>query len=397
MAPRISREHVMKAAAGEASSNIHLPLGDDPPRVTPEVFTEWALACARAGFADLTLQTEQPPRGNLHGDMMCLGHRPWSTSEMTGLLCEIYGSESVTATLAAGEVLDFAWHAPEGRGIHRSFRINATAIRPVRGGSGVEVTLRVLPNRTPTLESVGLDKEVVKIMSPDTGVVILAGATGAGKSTTMAALLRTHLEGDRPRKIVDIQAPIEFTFADVLRRDTAASFGQSEIGRHVRDWAAGVRGALRRAPHVICLGEARDLETIRAVLEAAMTGHLVVTTTHAGSLTEVFRRLVTVFDPGSREAMAFDLVCAVKAIMVQRLEPAPDGGRVPLRAILEVTPELRRRLLAAKPDAWPGILDCWTATGSDADGLVQSFAGHAAALAKTGALSQGIAERHARR
>lgn len=366
--------------------------------MTLESFAPWALACANAGLADITLQTDQPPRGNLDGIMRCLGARPWDADETMTLICGMYGSDSAAASLAAGDVLDFGWHPSAGRGVVQSFRVNVTSIRPVRGGDGIEATLRVLPRSTPTAAGLGLDDALVQAMRPETGVVIVAGATGAGKSTTLAALARTHLEGDRPRKVIDLQAPIEFTFSDLLsggRGGRAASFGQSEIGRHVPDWAAGVRSALRRAPDVICLGEARDLETIRAVLEAAMTGHLIYTTTHAGSLAEVVRRLLTVFDAGSRDAMAFDLACALRFVMVQRLEIAPDGGRVALRAALEVTDRLRGKMLAATPDEWPAMLDRWTAPGGEADGIVRSFADHAAELVAAGRLAPEIGARHA--
>ena len=187
--------------------------------------------------------------------------------------------------------------------------------------------------------------------------MIIAGATGSGKSTTMAAITRSHLENlDRPVKIVEVQAPIEYTFRDVTNALSGSSsvIGQSEVGRHIRAFSDGVHAALRRKPHIINVGEARDFETIQASIEASLTGHLVYTTTHAGSVADAVRRLLSVFPASERESRAYDLISALRFLMVQHLLPRIDRpGRVPIREYVRFTPRLRERLLDRPINDWP--------------------------------------------
>ena len=275
------------------------------------------------------------------------------------ILTETFGAPNALSEINGQRVLDYSYQLslPEGR--RQRFRVNAVGIHS-RGQSGVEITLRALPAETPTVAQVGLTTEEVSALLPRDGIVVIAGATGHGKSTTMAALTRHHLEtSDRPVKVVDIQAPIEFDYADVTGalRGSASTIGQSEVGRHIRSFQSGVHSALRRKPHVINVGEARDFETIRTSLEASLTGHLVYTTTHAGSVVDAMRRLLSVFPAEEREARSYDLGSALRFLMVQHLVPRADApGRVPVREYLRFSDRLRSEMLAQPTGAWPDYI-----------------------------------------
>jgi defect-in-organelle-trafficking protein DotB len=226
----------------------------------------------------------------------------------------------------------------------------------------VQITLRVLPDTTPTLDDVGIEAELRDRLEPASGIIVVVGATGHGKSTTMAAMTRCHLENKaRSRKIVDLQAPIEYTFRDIDTdaADRPSFISQSEIGvgRNIPSFAEGIRAAMRRAPAIINVGESRDRESMEACIEACLTGHLVNTTTHAGSIAEALRRMAFLFPPEEQEARSFDLMTSLNLVIWQRLVPRADGrGRVALREYLVFDQAVRDRFLNVPPIGWAGVV-----------------------------------------
>jgi defect-in-organelle-trafficking protein DotB len=327
----------------------------EPPRISVEDFRALLMSCVMSGASDVTIQSDQQPRAEIHGLLYRATRRPWGPSEVDQVLMEAYGGANARTEINGQRVLDFSYELNLPDGSRQRFRCNAIGIFG-RDGQGVEITLRALPSVTPSLPAVSLTEEETAALSPRDGIIIIGGATGSGKSTTMAAITRSHLENiSRPVKIVDIQAPIEYTFRDVTNALTGSSsvIGQSEVGRHIRAFSDGVHAALRRKPHIINVGEARDFETIQASIEASLTGHLVYTTTHAGSVADAVRRLLSVFPASERESRAYDLVSALRFLMVQHLLPRVDRpGRVPVREYVRFTPRLRERLLDRPINDW---------------------------------------------
>lgn len=344
----------------DMQSRTALLLRDEPTRIGMDEFRQLVRAAVENNVSDITIQSDQQPRVEIHGVLYRATRRPWTPSEVDLVLAEIYGGANARTEINGQRILDFSWEITLPDGGKQRFRVNATGIHG-RDGSGIEITMRVLPSKTPNLEMVKLTPEEVVALSPRDGIVVIAGATGSGKSTTMAAITRSHLEStDRPVKIVDIQAPIEYTFRDVRERLAGSSsmIGQSEVGRHIRSFADGVHSALRRKPNIINVGEARDFETISASLEASLTGHLVYTTTHAGSVSEAMRRLLTTFPAAEREARAYDLLSSLRFMMVQHLVPRIDEpGRVPVREYLRFTDRVRYRLMATPMKEWPIMIN----------------------------------------
>ena len=257
--------------------------------------------------------------------------------------------------------MDFSYEKKIDRKRSQRFRVNATGEQRF-GTNGVQITLRALPDTTPTLDDVGLEEELRDHLEPASGIIVVAGATGHGKSTTMAAMTRSHLENrERSRKIVDLQAPIEYTFRDINTdaADVASFISQSEIGvgRNIPTFAEGVRAAMRRAPAVINVGESRDRESMEACIEACLTGHLVNTTTHAGSIAEALRRMAFLFPPEEQEARSFDLMTSLNLIVWQRLVKTADGnGRVALREYLVFDRNVRDRFLSVPPLEWVNVV-----------------------------------------
>lgn len=352
-----------------------LPSIPEPPRASAAYLRGLLAAAAEAGASDLTIQSDAVPRAELHGRLFRLGRRAWTPTEAALALAELYRGPHGLAELSGRKVLDFSYELRSGGGERRRFRVNATGIESA-SGPGVEISIRILPRAAPDPEFARLSDAEIERMAPASGLVVIAGATGSGKSTTMAAMIRHHLEcSRRPVKIVDIQAPIEFTFGDVASRnlDAPSLIGQSEVGRHLPDFQSGIRSALRRKPHIIALGESRDLETIRSTLEAALTGHLIYTTAHAGSVSECVRRLLSVFPAEEREHRALDLGASLRFVLVQRLLPAKSGvGRVPVRECMSFPDELRASMLRLPARRWPALIEDALA-GKSAPGAEGAF------------------------
>lgn len=352
----------------------------EPSRLDEEDFRALLMSCVMSGSSDITFQTDNYARADIAGQLFMVTRRPLAPSEVDMILTETYGAPNGRTEINGREILDYSYELNLDGGARQRFRVNATAIHGT-SGSSVEITLRALAQTTPTLELVRLSGIEVAALSPRDGMVVIAGGTGSGKSTTMAAVTRTHLENkERPVKIVDLQAPIEYTFRDVVlaQKDSASIIGQSEVGRHIKSFAAGVHSALRRKPNIINVGEARDPETLRASILAAITGHLVYTTTHAGTVSETFQRMVAEFPADERATRAYDLASSLRFVMVQRLLPRADKiGVVPVREYLRVTDRVRARLLSLEPNRWPAMITeevAGKAAGRGEDDLCQSLA-----------------------
>lgn len=357
------------------------------------------VGAAMLGASDITVQTGARPRIQINGRQHLAMRRALSPTEVASIAAHIWRSDDAQSMLRQGRALDFAYEVRTGRRERKRFRVNAVAI--MRGNSdGIEITMRALPNVTPTLDQIAFEAELRPHIDPVSGMIVVAGATGQGKSTTMAALTRHQIESglaqNDGRKIVDFSAPIEFDYADITNEttDNASLVGQSEIGigRNLPNFAEGVRSAMRRAPAVINVGESRDLETMAASIEACLTGHLVQTTTHAGSVSEALRRMASVFPVEEREGRAFDLISSLQLCVVQHLIRTGDSrGRVAVREYLVFDDDLRARFTSRRVDDWPGIVaEVMAAPGPH---LARPLKDHASMLLSEGKITDREAAR----
>lgn len=338
-------------------------LKDEPNRFDSDLsaFDHFLVGAAMKGASDINISADLRVRLQLHGDQKLATKRRLLITEVQAMLAHLWSANDAMSLVSAGRPLDFSYEKKIDRKRNQRFRVNATGEQRF-GTNGVQITLRALPDTTPTLDDVELEEELRDRLEPASGIIVVAGGTGHGKSTTMAAMTRCHLENQaRSRKIVDLQAPIEYTFRDINTdaADLASFISQSEIGvgRNIPTFAEGVRAAMRRAPAVINVGESRDRESIEACIEACLTGHLVNTTTHAGSIAEALRRMAFLFPPEEQEARSFDLMTSLNLIIWQRLVKTADGkGRVALREYLVFDQAVRDRFLNLPPLEWVNVV-----------------------------------------
>jgi twitching motility protein PilT len=200
----------------------------------------------------------------------------------------------------------------------------------------VGIVLRVIPDSTRTTSSLGLPPVVDRISDEQRGLILVTGATGSGKSTTLAAMI-DRINATRSGHIVTIEDPIEF-----LHRDKRSFVTQREVDVDTRSFAEALRGALRQDPDVILVGEMRDLETIETALTAAETGHLVLSTLHTLDATETITRIVSSFPAHQQKSVRLQLAGILKAVISMRLVRAAKGrGRVPAVEIMVSTGLIR--------------------------------------------------------
>jgi defect-in-organelle-trafficking protein DotB len=297
--------------------------------------------------SDITIQTGSPVVAEIFGRLYKLTKRELTNAEVGDLLNTIYGPKGTTQIMR-GEDIDTHYEIRPNRNDRYRHRVNGTGIH-VDGHEGIQITIRTIPSEPPALSSLHLPQAVVDAIAPQEGVVYVTGATGSGKSTLLAAIIKELAEEpEGNRKILTYEAPIEFVY-DSLETPTAI-ISQSEIPRHLPSFAAGVRNALRRKPRLILVGEARDAETINAVLEAALTGHPVYTTLHANGVAETIRRLVGSFPREERIGRTIDIIETMRLVIWQRLVPSVDGKRVALREFLVFNENIRDQLLESDPE-----------------------------------------------
>jgi twitching motility protein PilT len=200
----------------------------------------------------------------------------------------------------------------------------------------VGLVVRVIPDNTKGTAELGLPPVIEKIADEQRGLILVTGATGSGKSTTLAAMI-DRINSTRSGHIVTIEDPIEF-----LHRDKRSFVTQREVDVDTRSFAEALRGALRQDPDVILVGEMRDFETIETALTAAETGHLVLSTLHTLDATETITRIVSTFSPHQQKSVRLQLAGILKAVISMRLVRAAKGsGRVPAVEIMVSTGLIR--------------------------------------------------------
>ncbi|MEN3334643.1 MAG: twitching motility protein PilT, partial [Blastocatellia bacterium] len=211
------------------------------------------------------------------------------------------------------------------------FRVNVFKQR-----GSVSIVMRVIPTSVPTVESLGLPPPLGEISHLKNGIVLLTGPTGSGKSSTLAAII-DKINQEYSYHIVTIEDPIEF-----LHSHKKSTINQRELGTDTPAFALGLRAALRQAPKVILVGEMRDMETTEIALEAAETGHLVLSTLHTTDASKTVNRIIGIYPKSEEHVIRTRLANSFRYIVSQRLLPRADGsGRLAAVEILKGTPRTR--------------------------------------------------------
>lgn len=324
-----------------------LQIPNEPPRFTPHNMDLMLEFATGVQASDITIQSGSPIMAEIYGRLVQITSRHMSNTEVGEMINSIYGPNATTQLLS-GKDIDTHYEFKPSRGQRYRFRVNATSCL-VEGHDAIQITLRTIPTTPPKLSSMNLPEKILQALAPQEGIVFVTGATGSGKSTLLASIIRELIEQqDSNRKVLTYESPIEFVFDEIST--TSAIVSQSEIPRHIPNFADGVRNALRRKPRLIMVGECRDSDTISAALEAALTGHPVYTTLHTSGVAETMRRLVTSFDKEERLGRTIDILETIRLCIWQKLVPTVDGKRVALREYLVFDEKIRDMLLETNPD-----------------------------------------------
>jgi len=296
------------------------------------------------GASDLLLVAREPPVLRVDGDLKRLVEPPLTAEEITVLLRPLLGPQQRSLLEEHGAVdLSLSLEEKGGGGGKAPWRFRLNVHR--QQGS-LAAAVRALPREIPTLADLNLPESLGDLVRPGSGLVLLCGPTGAGKSSTLAALVG-EIHRQRPCHVVTIEQPVEFE-----HRAGAAVVEHVEVGRDSPSFSEALRAALRQDPDVILVGEMRDLDTISTALTAAETGHLVLSTLHTSSAVRAVDRIVDVFPSNRQEQVRQQLAQGLRAIVAQQLVPrAHGGGRVPAGEILRATYPVRnlvRRAQGAK-------------------------------------------------
>lgn len=283
------------------------------------------------GASDIILKQGSVPRFRHQGQLISLADGEVVTEAvMTDWVNSIVPSH-LRGSINLKSDLDFSYSAKDGN----RFRVNI-----FRQQNAYGMVLRVLSNHVRTLEELQMPAVIANFTEFKRGLVLVTGATGSGKTTTLAAMLE-RINITRAAHIITIEDPIEFVF-----RDKNSTFNQREVGSDVESFAAALKSALRQAPDVILVGELRDRETTQTALMAADTGHLVLSTLHTGDAVDSLTRLMSYFPPHEHSAIRGQLASTLNAVISQRLVPRMDGqGVVPAMEIMVVNSLIRECII----------------------------------------------------
>ena len=278
---------------------------------------------AHGSVSDLNFTVGRPPQVEHHGQL-----KPVETDPPLSRLTPYQTEAIALALIGSDRRLTETWarsgscDLPYALGTTARFRVN---IFQQRGNTSI--VLRRLASEVPTVERMGLPQIIYKMAEERNGLILVTGATGSGKSTTLAAMLDLVNE-NKAVHVVTLEDPVEFVFPI-----KTATFNQREQGTDFDSFATGLRAALRQAPKVILVGEMRDRETLEIGLTAAETGHLVMSTLHTVDAGQTINRMLGMFDKDEERMVRMRLADTLRWVVSQRLLPKVGGGRV---AALEI-------------------------------------------------------------
>ncbi len=245
------------------------------------------------------------------------------------------GDRELTRTLLVNGSVDLSYSIP----MKTRFRVNVFSQRGTYA-----IVLRVIPEGIPTLEKLGMPEELNNVGKLKNGIVLVTGPTGSGKSTTLAAIIN-QINHDYAYHIITIEDPVEY-----MHRHVKSTVNQREVGSDTKTFSLALRAALRQAPKVILIGEMRDVETIEIAMEAAETGHLVLSTLHTIDAAKTVDRIVGVFPKDQEPQVRTRFSQSFRYVISQRLLPKVGGGRVAALEILKSTMRTRDYVLKGETE-----------------------------------------------
>lgn len=308
-----------------------------------EVFNDLLRLAVENGASDVVVKANRPAFVRLRGDLKPVDMEPITQEEALAFVQAHLPAVFRRDWEADGQA-DFAYsHKDIGR-----FRVNAFHQRGL-----ASLVFRHIKGKVPSFEELGLKEEsLVRLVREKDGIVLVCGATGSGKSSTMAAMLN-WINKNQDRHIITLEDPIEFTF-----EDERSVFQQREIGLDVPSFDLAIKSVLRQNPDVILIGEMRDRETFETAISAAETGHLVLSTMHAGTVQQALTRLFEFFPPEQAVQARRQVAGSLRGFVCQKLLPRLDGGgRVPANEILNADSTVKSLILEGQFERIQGLLE----------------------------------------
>ena len=293
------------------------------------------------GASDLFVSEGKVPAVRLHGAVRPLEYPPTTQSELESFLRQAIPERLLKRFEESGDLdVGFSMDA------NRRFRLNL-AMQQGR----ISLVARALPSGALEFDSLNLPPQLSALAELPRGLVLVTGATGSGKSTTLAAMIH-HINSHRRCHIVTLEEPIEFLHSDLKGRLT-----QREVGVDTASFQVGLRQAVRESPDVILIGELRDEDTVRTAMQAALTGHLVLASLHTIDASQTLQRLVGYFPDHQRAQVSLDLAMCLKGVVAQRLLPRADQkGRVVAVEMMTVTPTAARLIRDQQVEALQDLM-----------------------------------------
>ena len=338
------------------------------------VLDDWIARAQQERVSDVHIVAGLPVRGRVDGRLLDLTETPMSWEDCENVGRELAGSR-FSEIERMGEV-DLAKSFPCGV---------RTRINLFRQQGSLSAAIRLLAERIPELEELQLPPAVSNFENYRTGIVLVTGETGSGKSTTLASVLN-RINHTRQAHIITLEDPIEYVYTP-----DKCVINQRQIGADTRSYADGLRSILREDPDVILIGEMRDLNTIETALTAAETGHLVFATLHTNSAADAIDRIVNVFPEGQQKQIRLQLSTTLRAVLSQQLLPRKSGkGRVAACEVMIVNSAIRNLIREGKTPQMESFMAMNAQNGSILmDAALQR-------LVRDGSVSQQVALSYAR-
>src|SRR5476651_1231269 len=315
-----------------------------------EVFNDLLRLAVESGASDIVIKSNKPGYVRISNRLKPVDMDPISSPEAQAFVDEHVPEIFRKRWDEMGQI-DFAY-ASEGVG---RFRVNAFHQRGL-----VSIVFRHIKSRVPNFEDLGLQMDpLLKLANAKDGILLICGATGSGKSSTMAAMLN-WINQNMDKHIVTIEDPIEYTF-----QDDKSVFQQREIGLDVPTFELAIKSVLRQNPDIILIGEMRDKETFETAISAAETGHLVFSTMHAATVAQSLTRLFEFFPPEEQIQARRAISGSLRGFICQKLIPALEGNsRVPVNEVLNADTTIKNLILDGHNEKIQGLLEAGTDSSS---------------------------------
>ncbi|HEJ9055866.1 TPA: type IV pilus twitching motility protein PilT [Serratia fonticola] len=309
---------------------------------------EFVALSVKHNASDLHLCTGHLPMLRIDGELQAVESGEILTQQQMEAWCQAQFSKTMWQQLQQVGQLDLALALAGGTRLRANFFLQNT---------GVSVALRRIASQCPTLAELTTPEIIPALLQREDGLILVTGATGSGKSTTLAAMI-DFINRHQRRHILTLEDPIEF-----IHRSQRSLIQQRELGRDTHSFDDALRAALREDPDVILLGELRDTTTVRLALTAAETGHLVLATLHTRSAPQAVERLVDVFPAEEKAYVRAQLASSLQAVIAQKLLSKPGGGRVAIYEILTATAAVSSMIREGKTHQLVSVLQTGAQSG----------------------------------